>query len=297
MPRRASYVDTIWKPLDAVRFATPPRTLYHYASPAAVLGILSSDTLWATHHRFFNDVKEGKDGVRILRRAIQRAVDTGVLGEDLAPFDNWDASDGPVGAVGTAGLFVASLTEQPDDLNQWRCYCPDGGYALGFDAQRLAHTLASSRLGELVKVVYAETEKQKLASELVLAANAAWRFALSRRARATVLSRIRAEITEAVITCFCVFKHRSFAAEEEWRIIASGDLSDPGRLHFRATRSLIVPYAQMRVLGRRQQVLTHVTVGPSPHRATAAEGIWHCLHETGNGRARIRISTVPHRAL
>jgi hypothetical protein len=61
-------------------------------------------------------------------------------------------------------LYVASLSEDPDSLAQWRGYGgPASGFSIGFDAREL--TLPSPFM--LVPCVYVETRQCEIMSSLV----------------------------------------------------------------------------------------------------------------------------------
>jgi hypothetical protein len=49
-----------------------PEWLYHYTDQNGLSGILKSECLWATHHRFLNDISERQEAIRYFSNVISR---------------------------------------------------------------------------------------------------------------------------------------------------------------------------------------------------------------------------------
>ena len=50
--------------------------LYHYTDQRGLDGILASDTIWATHYRFLNDLTERKIGFDTYLNAIEKVLNS-----------------------------------------------------------------------------------------------------------------------------------------------------------------------------------------------------------------------------
>lgn len=122
---------------------TPPGILYHYTTPAGLLGIIDKGRIWATHARFLNDASEINYGNEIIRAVVDEYLKSGVNRYEKA-----------------------LLTEVVDPLSVYEglniyvfCFCTndDDGYALGF---RTADLMSSNRFG-LRRVEYDEKGKNE----------------------------------------------------------------------------------------------------------------------------------------
>jgi hypothetical protein len=111
----------------------PPNTLYQYTSLEALVSIVQSKRVWASNIRFLNDHSESlwlrQHVVSILKRKGSSTGQEERMNEIIAMIEAWPPFS----------LFVASFTEKPDDLSQWRAYCPPGlGVSIGFSAKCLS---------------------------------------------------------------------------------------------------------------------------------------------------------------
>ena len=127
--------------------ATPPDILYHYTSPEAALNILRSNGFWATEARYLNDPTDVFETWEIARKVQEEYLKDFPLGdaidyekkvEEFAK--NIDYRKAylahlymfPVDFHKNDNVFLISLSANGDSLPQWRAYCPNGGYSLGF---------------------------------------------------------------------------------------------------------------------------------------------------------------------
>jgi Protein of unknown function (DUF2971) len=277
--------------LDGILSRTPqPRTLYHYTNQKGLLGIIGSRRIWATHHQCMNDAQEFVYAKELFRREIARRGDAdALLGQMLRQ----------LGGEGfeSVNLYVASLSEEPDSLAQWRAYGGQGaGFALGFRTDAI--DLPSEF--RLVPCIYEEGTQSDVISSLVDA----------------ILDRLHQCPREIVDTpqyvrpyveIFCrtelhalapALKHPAFAEEREWRIISRGpmmeDAPDEGvsPLDFREGKSMLIPYRRV-PLGNL--VLTEVVIGPNPNPEQAVRSVRSLLASRGLATCNVRRSEVPYR--
>jgi hypothetical protein len=244
-----------------------------------------------------NDSKEVQDGLTVFERAIARGEERGLLGPLREPFDTWHAENGILFAA-SIGTYAACLSENGDDLSQWRAYCPHGGYSLGLDGGVLSRRLQRRGTGELVKVVYDSAVKDAIADLVVAEAGEMW----SETQTAAPTSRLRLckalaeELENLVLTCVACFKDEAFSAEAEWRILASGDLSAPGAVKYRAGRSSVVPYVALPLFRRRDRVVKRAIVGPCPDPELTHAGMGECLADADFEHVGEVRSSVPYRS-
>ena len=115
-----------------------PDTLYHYTDANGLLGILDQREIWCTHIAYLNDAKEYRVGIDLWNemlkdldeqpptevRAFVRAARARL--QYKQPMEQLLKS--------RAHFFVASFSEEDDDLAQWRGYSGSGPkFSIGFN--------------------------------------------------------------------------------------------------------------------------------------------------------------------
>ncbi|MGC3954676.1 MAG: hypothetical protein QM804_10555 [Propionicimonas sp.] len=129
--------DRWWRQLlpATVRQATEP--VYHYTSPAGLLGLVEHHELWASEAAAMNDVAEVRQGWRFIRDWVSRRKGDrrtrGVLELIASHAAMSEADESPLGYLGTSpeGVYMCCASTRVDDANQWRLYGAEGrGYAV-----------------------------------------------------------------------------------------------------------------------------------------------------------------------
>src|SRR5260370_39575433 len=122
----------------------PPEILWHYTSLEALMAILKSGSIWASHIRYLNDTSEYDHMVQTIDK---RAC---VLQEHAYEQGHWAA--GRTAALTSihkilkTGInrvsYVASFSAKRDDLSQCRGYCPPGpGVCIGFKTSAITSAI------------------------------------------------------------------------------------------------------------------------------------------------------------
>jgi hypothetical protein len=135
-----------------------PSRLYHYTDLAGLTGVVESGTLWATDIHNLNDITE----VSYSREMLGRLGET--LSADLDPeyavFVVGQAAAAMATSESTPDMFVASLSDDGDNLSQWRSYASLGrGIAIGFDREELEKR-ARAQGFTLVPIMYETAEQE-----------------------------------------------------------------------------------------------------------------------------------------
>lgn len=275
-----------------------PEVLYHYTTREGLLGICEHKKLWATSIRHLNDAAEFTYAFGVLRQALIEAahdhrpdvVATVKLLEkdlDTTRLETRFAFTEPEQLT-----FVASFSEQGDQLSQWRAYGSGAGYSLGFRREAL-ETIARQEGFELVRCSY--DRKQHRAEAQALAGEVVFRVIerIPERARATVPPAADRVPPAIAPDFFAVhhymldelerlaprWKHHSFEEENEWRLVSR----QPQKILFRAGRSVIVPYTTIKLDHPRLHtqgmlaVLAEVYIGPSDEQELAAASAMQVL--------------------
>jgi hypothetical protein len=271
-----------------------PELLFHYTSAQSFLGILETDSMWASHARYLNDRSELVYAVDLMEAAIARrrrrcgATAGRILAATLHGLAHVEASD---------VMFAASFSEVGDLLSQWRAYGDfGGGYAVGIRAAEL--DLSGRLRGVAFRPVVYDRQAQMAAVETGLA-----RFcdedehpeggAAEQRSAAQLLAWLTVQAS--------FFKHSSFAEEREWRAVAVLDqAADPGAVNFRATGGVIVPYLDLDMRAARGEQpgripLGKIVCGPTLQPDLSRRAVAMALLAHGHEGCGVQVSKVPLR--
>lgn len=230
-----------------------PQMLWHYTDAAGLVGILTSERLWATQARFLNDSKEIAYGAEVATKALARHNISG-LKRETAQFvrglgdpnkrilqDYFDK---------TLDIFVTCFCTKRDLLSQWRAYAGHdsvGGYAIGFRPPRDPQTWAQSAPGNhgLVfrRVLYDPAEQESHCRELISRLVELLDIDPVDVARQTAFAN---HLVDGIVELTTWFKHPAFAEEQEWRIIYLRNSDhQPLTVKHRAGRGLVIPYVEL----------------------------------------------------
>jgi hypothetical protein len=118
------------------RTKAKPSRLFHYTSQAGLLGIVTSNVLWATNALYLNDSSELDYGLSVARKRLRSmAGGTDLVREFLRRADL--LLDLP-GLLPGRNFYACCFCEDPDLLSQWRAYADrGGGYAIDFATEDL----------------------------------------------------------------------------------------------------------------------------------------------------------------
>ena len=95
-----------------------------------------------------------------------------------------------------------------------------------------------------------------------------------------------------------IFKHISFSAEREWRIIARPPRK---RVKFRAAGNKIIPYFEVRRISDQSDALrlvdciSKVMIGPGFDQKLTAKSVTAFLEHANLGDVEVHVSDVPYR--
>lgn len=232
--------------------ATLPETLWHYTTQQGLLGILESQSLWATKIHYLNDSSEFSHALKLAVEILDQRIQDGAT-EQLHKLKSFRES---IPRIDSVHVCVASFSEDPDVLSQWRAYGgASGGYAIGFVPERLRELGRDQQLF-LIKCKYAETEQSATINHLI----------------DRCLSEPDAD-PDLALKCWYfparlarlapVLKNSTFAEEREWRLVSRPRAVT--EMCFREGRSMVVPYVRFELREPADSYLKAVTVGPCPN--------------------------------
>lgn len=272
-----------------------PPILYHYTSAEATRSIVTSShpehgagpVLWATSVELMNDASELDLAFQVFQEAfaIEASKALPTEGERLIQFAAQIGRELLKRAPGSGGrntVCAFSLSEDDDQLGQWRAYCPrTGGYAIGFRSEALQ---ASGF--ELRRCRYTHPEQLDLFVQLV-------RDAVSelQGSGTHIIEMVWARLLSLAP---CV-KHEAFAHEREWRLITGKTFTYD--LHVRASESLLLPYREIVLREQGPTAIAEIVVGPQPYQGLAESGLQVLFEKLFGTRWQVRTSKVPYRVL
>ncbi len=246
--------------LDRILAAEPPALLFHYTSPAGLIGIVKEKQVWATNITYLNDTKE-----------IDHAVDYAKhqLRNFLKEIPQWTEEEKNLlkalhDNAGNAAkrIYLFSLTEEGDLLSQWRAYCPPrGGYAIGVPSQQL-RVMAKKQGFFLCPCVYDHYTQCAIIREIV--DGFMTRYRMQRDAGAdmdTARQQTAWEFGQHLALYGPVLKHSAFREEKEWRLI-SGMISEKHpQIDYRAGAAGIIPFFKFNLMDEKHPNLNNVDGG------------------------------------
>lgn len=270
----------------------PDCPLYHYTSPASCIGIIKNREFWATQIQYMNDAKEMQQAIDIARKIIRNEYST------KGSPDLHRLLDTQLGAEDGANTFVVSLSEQNDQLSQWRAYCPEGGVCLGFDPDKMLGLLVHNQGFKLVRCVYDEGTQHSLIREIVQKCFDEYDNLPSHDFN-DVQNFVRRGFREDLKVLASSIKNHSFAEEREWRLIGGPFKFKDPTLDWRAGRDTIIPYYKF-VLGDVPPLISACT-GPArdpkyAHKAMISL-LWGQPWYTERGQLELSETRTPFRVL
>ena len=251
-----------------------PEILYHYTSQTGLIGMLNTETIWASKIHYLNDSKEFALALELASDELDRRIKAATSRGDRSRFELLRNTIYTIAGVNTC---VCCFSELDDDLSQWRGY--GGGnarFSVGFTREwftRVKETLGLS----LRCCIYDPEKQQRLIQDEIdefFATNAEkepdyWDRNRSRRdparPRTFVVSRHAGnDFATRLALIAPEIKHKSFEAEREWRLVAA--TVSAHELHHRPGRSMLIPYYKIPI-GNDDKFdsIREIVVGPTPH--------------------------------
>lgn len=255
--------------LTELKTITPPFELYHYTTQTGIMGVLESDSLWATKIHYLNDSVEFKLALSIAEGILQEKLESsGELSNKLRCLLS------NLHTIRKINVCVVSLSTKRDLLSQWRAYGgKNGGFSIGFNSTTLTEQ-AEAQGFYLVKCIYSESEQRRVIGNLIeecLAEdfNMTQGYEDPERPRTIVMLPTGGDFTKKLISIAPAIKNKSFEEESEWRLVSENGINIRS-LSFREGTSTLIPYFSLK-LGEKSDYLSSVTVGPTIHQELAKD--------------------------
>jgi len=281
--------------LDLLKVLSPrhkPQVLFHYTSAEGLIGILRARAIWATSIRFLNDSTEYSLAFGLAREFIEERSKKArgkfysalyaVLSERLT--------------LEVEEVYVSSFTENPDQLSQWRAYCPaTGGYAIGFRRKLLVDVPAPPIRRFLVRCIYESDVHEELVQKLVKSVVSTAEEGLHEMSQDRVFREAYKRLGRLLPMLAPALKDPSFAEEREWRLVCLPASFENDTPQFRQGRSMLVPYYTHSFRKNAPVPIEELVIGPTPHPALAHDGTRSLLSAYQLPSSNLRSSQIPYR--
>jgi hypothetical protein len=266
---------------------TPTKPLCHYTSQSGLIGILTSGTMFATDAAYLNDSQEVVYAVNLAKKYFgkRRLIEQVNMSDILEKAESM-ARNLPV--------YVASSSEEPDLLSQWRGYCSQGsGFALCVSADRML-TLARTHDWQFFKCIYDEEQQLEFLKKMEEEAVGV----------SSPVKGLSTQVTFGLILLLfaTVFKHPKFKEESEWRAIKRTrgtpfERGAPIPPLVRSGASTLIPYIPFPLtLNRDDSIqLAGLVVGPTSHPSLAVRAVKSLMDEKKVVCDELRSSEIPFR--
>lgn len=249
--------------------------LYHYTNSKGLLGIISTNTIWATDVEFLNDSLE----VDYSREVVSKQLDerANQLAPDGTSPHSPEGSRADVIRTIVSALndkdrryrshraYVACFCTNGDLLSQWRAYGAHGGYAIGFLAEDLEiEVKGPDKLLRLKKISYGLDESLDKIEKMI--------EGVARNPTAHPGVQGDHQTRTTVLPTLATIKHPSFREEQEWRLLATG--YGDTTTSFRVDSLGVVPYVELQF---PSSIIRTVVVGPGHYSDVRSNGIKQLL--------------------
>jgi len=229
--------------------AKNPDYLYHYTTAEGLIGIVQRREIWATDIFYMNDRSEFRHGLDLASKCLLSKEAREKHGDEAKRIAEGLETLGP-GAIGFK-LFICCFSQDRDNLDQWRAYCPRGGYAIGFPFDRLKVCLSDPNVW-LRQCIYSKKKQRAMMKKRV-----------GKPGRAP--NDLITDLVNESMRC----KHAAFQREKEWRLVHSTSYTGDSdalftKYCFRSHNGRVIPYAKVRLTDGALWREVKVVVGPCP---------------------------------
>jgi hypothetical protein len=274
--------------IDEIRSRRPKGDICHYTSLAGFLGILRTRSIWASKIQYLNDEQDFRYSAEITKQYLdqlkpQLPAEEQVFVEKLSQ---------RVWIVRNLNVYVASFSENDDQLSQWRGYCPPGkGINIGFHASDFDIPLSRQPF-HLLPCIYDGREQARIIRDLISQFLDEFRAA-PQTGGDHLLGRFALFFT----TVAPILKHEKFAEEAEWRLVSNVLASPDPRIRHRDGLSMIIPYYDFQFAHEDETLqVSHIRVGPTPHPELAMSAVSDALDGNNVKWRGVGRSFVPYRS-
>ncbi|MGV8856623.1 MAG: DUF2971 domain-containing protein [Devosia sp.] len=274
--------------------------LWHYTNFAGLLGILDTGSIYTTQHSCLNDSMEYLHLPRVIADELKRRIPAT---EDADMKSFYEAAHGELGDtdISSTGHFVACLSEDEDDLGQWRGYgggtC---GYAIGFRANDILTAIGRRSGTLLMPMEYRVEMHERIASEVINFTTTLYRHHAAGFGSAVepFSEALLAEVASGLDVVVSCVKHHKFEFEHERRITTKLLHGEHEQLVFIQKQTLLARHLPLSLLPTETDKLLpihKVMIGPGPAQGVTKIAVGDLLKKYGYDPSMTAKSEVPYR--
>ena len=260
----------------------PAKVIYHYTDVRALIGMIASGRIWATHVSRLNDAMEYEIGVSFV---------TNFIGANLQRASK-AIIDKAISQLRSVDTFIACYSATADVLSQWRAYSGAGtGYCIGLKTSEMA--TRDGRMPLLEKVIYSKTTAEAVLSLLLARVD---EFLDGHNFGEVEVGYLMGLLDVTFNNVACIIKHSTFEEENEYRQIyqpaTSTLLLDT---KYRMGRFGLTPYVEIEFLQKGKLPIQSIVIGPCRDPASEIRSLKLMLSEHGYGDIEVLTSGIPLR--
>ena len=273
--------------------------LYHYTTWDGLLGILQTQTLWATHYRFLNDyseivlfrdklislilpyVREAYEKLLEQSPPIEQKINQEGGLDQVIQRDTEVFVDAQYRATCRDDIYILSFCGQHKNphvnsnglLSQWRGYGTGGGFALVFNTQKLEEMMEIEAkrfeysAGHLSDLIYSDDEnkfKEELSEDISIIVDVLKKVfnhaKLREKEKADALKGY-----DSFVNCITRYKHYGFSEENEVRVVVLPTVLDQEFLKIASTDGVILkPEKERKFRSKNGQLVPYIELFNSP---------------------------------
>ena len=285
--------------------------LYHYTDGRGLKGIMESQTIWFTDYRHLNDPSELVHGLEVAHDVI-RLLETGADKRVRYFLDYLRRIFIEENFSEMLQFFIASFSDDRDDLGQWRAYADNGrGYAIGFAPRQFQETDKFDRtadenvfVGRVIYDMRTFTERHHIAIDEAIrifleTINANAKLIEDHSVGIPFMQKFATEIIASPLIWNCLTsKHPAYKNEREVRLIITGLQNQLMQyVETRTRNSEIIPYIAHKIPVRDPHNIVEIVVGPAspPGSESSIRAMLASLGIEAN--IEITRSNIPYRTI
>ena len=260
----------------------PAKVIYHYTDVRALIGMLASGRIWATHVTRLNDAMEYEIGVALVSRFVRANLQrpSKALVEKV------------ICRLNSVDTFIACYSSTANVLSQWRAYSGTGtGYCIGFKTSEMATT--DDRMPLLEKVIYSEATAESILSRLLSRVD---EFLNEHDFEDVEVGYLMGMLESTFNIVASIIKHCAFDEETEYRQIYQPSKSPlPLATKYRMGRFGLTPYVEIEFLQKGKLPIESIMIGPCRDPDSEARSLRLMLSDYGYGDVQVLNSGIPLR--
>lgn len=274
--------DSLRQELAHLISVNPEKTVYHYADIGALIGMLDSGKIWASHVTRMNDTQEYEIGVTFITQFISK--------NRLRP--SGKLIDKVISRFKSVDTFIACYSAARNRLSQWRAYSGDGtGYCIGLKTSEMA--TIDDQMPLLEKVIYSEDAAESILSTLLDRVD---NFLNQKNFGEVEVGYLLGMLEGIFNNVACIIKHPGFEEEAEYRQIYQPTNSTLSlETKYRMGRFGLTPYVEIEFLQKGRLPIESITIGPCRDPCTEERLLGTMLTKYGYNDVEVWASGIPLR--